>query len=117
MAAKDDLGRWGEDLAADYLRQHGYRVLERNWRCRQGEIDVVAEHDGEIVFVEVKTRSSLAYGHPFEAITLGKLARMRRLALAWCVDSGRHHRIRLDAIAIVAPRDTPVSIEHLVRLS
>lgn len=119
MGDRIELGRRGEQLAADYLTARGYRVIGRNWRCRDGEIDVIAEHGGETVFVEVKTRSSTDFGHPFEAITLGKMARMRRLAAAWCAatDSGTRRRIRIDAIAIIAPRDGSPSIEHLQRLS
>jgi putative endonuclease len=117
MAAKDDLGRRGENLATDHLLATGYSIIERNWRCSQGEIDIVACRNGEIVFVEVKTRSSLAYGHPLEAITVAKLARLRRLAGAWC----RAHpdvraEVRIDAIAIVAPTRGLVEIEHLERV-
>src|ERR1700710_1897870 len=117
MAAKDDLGRRGEKLAADHLLASGYEVLERNWRCSQGEIDIVAFKDNEIVFVEVKTRSSVAYGHPLEAITVSKLARLRRLAGAWCqahpdVRAG----VRIDAIAIIAPTRGLIEIEHLERV-
>ncbi|MDQ1587876.1 MAG: putative endonuclease [Microbacteriaceae bacterium] len=114
MAAKDTLGRQGELLATRFLEANGYRVIERNWRCSQGEIDVVAERGGETVFVEVKTRSSVAFGHPFEAITVSKLARLRRLAAAWCEQQGTApRRIRIDAIAVVAPHDEPAVIEHL----
>jgi len=114
MAAKDVLGRRGEDLAVDYLRRHGYRLLQRNWRCRQGEIDVIAARGDETVFVEVKTRTSTGYGHPFEAITASKLARLRRLAAAWCAESDTPvGRIRIDAIAVLAPQGVPASIEHL----
>ncbi|MCX7522126.1 YraN family protein [Microbacterium sp. STN6] len=114
MAAKDVLGRRGEEIAAAYLTERGYRVIARNWRCRQGEIDVIASQGSELVFVEVKTRSSLAFGHPFEAITLGKVARLRRLAAAWCDQSGaRAARIRIDAIAVIAPRGDEVRVEHL----
>lgn len=115
MARKDELGRRGEDLAARFLEDAGYRVIERNWRCRQGEIDIVACIADTLVFVEVKTRSSLAFGHPFEAITATKLARLRVLAAAWCAE---HHprasRIRLDAVAVIAPRSGPPAIEHLL---
>ena len=115
MKAKDRLGRQGEDLAADYLVEQGYSIIERNWRCRQGEIDVVAERDGITVFVEVKTRSGLRYGHPFEAITIAKLARLRRLAAAWCESAdSRRRQIRIDAIGVVAPPREQVTIEHLV---
>lgn len=84
MAAKDDLGRRGEDLAAQFLVDAGYTVIDRNWRCPRGEIDLVARDGEDTVFVEVKTRSSTAFGHPFEAITAQKLARIRGLAIAWC---------------------------------
>jgi putative endonuclease len=117
MAAKDDLGRRGENLATDHLTASGYRVLERNWRCVHGEIDIVAFKDGEVVFVEVKTRSSLAYGHPLEAITVAKLARLRRLAGAWCqAHPDVRAAIRIDAIAILAPTRGLVEIEHLERV-
>ncbi|MET0975287.1 MAG: YraN family protein [Leifsonia sp.] len=119
MITRIELGRRGEELAADYLTSIGYRVIDRNWRCRDGEIDVIAEEGRETVFVEVKTRSSTAYGHPFEAITLGKMRRMRRLAAAWCEAAGGPGRrlIRIDAIAVIAPRDGRPTIEHLQRLS
>lgn len=115
MARKDELGRRGEDLAARFLEDAGYRLIERNWRCRQGEIDIVAERDDTIVFVEVKTRSSLAFGHPFEAITASKLSRLRGLAGAWCAEhSPSATRIRVDAIAVLAPRGRRPEIEHLL---
>jgi len=114
MAAKDDLGKKGEELAVQYLVAHGFQLIERNWRCAQGEIDVIVRQGGSVVFVEVKTRSSTAYGHPFEAITVSKMARMRRLAAAWCEQAAqRPADIRIDAIAIVAPRDAAAQIEHL----
>jgi len=114
MAEKDDLGKHGEDLAVHYLLSHGFELIERNWRCSQGEIDVIARHDDAVVFVEVKTRSSTAYGHPFEAITFSKMARMRRLAAAWCEQAtSRPADIRIDAIAVIAPRDETARIEHL----
>ena len=117
MAAKDDLGRKGEALAADFLVEAGMQVVERNWRCAQGEIDLVARDGDELVFVEVKTRSSLGYGHPLEAITVAKLARLRRLAGAWCAaHPGDHGLVRIDAVAIVAPVFGAVVIEHLKRV-
>lgn len=114
MARKDELGKRGEDCAAAFLAKAGYRVVARNWRCPQGEIDLVVEAGGEVVFVEVKTRSGTGFGHPFEAITVVKLARLRRLAAAWCEQADVWPaRIRIDAIAVIAePGKTPV-IEHL----
>jgi len=117
MAAKDDLGRKGEKLAADYLADAGMQLVEKNWRCQQGEIDIVLRDGDETVFVEVKTRSSLAFGHPLEAITTAKLARLRRLAGAWCeAHPGQYRGIRIDAVAIVVPAFGAVLIEHLRRV-
>lgn len=117
MAAKDDLGRRGEAIAAQHLAASGLRVIDRNWRCQQGEIDLVLHDGDELVFVEVKTRSSVAFGHPFEAITAQKLARLRRLAAAWCeAHPGSHDRIRIDAVAVIAPADGDPSVEHLKRV-
>lgn len=117
MAAKDELGKRGEDLAAQFLSDAGYCVIDRNWRCARGEIDLVARDGNDTVFVEVKTRSSTAFGHPFEAITATKLARMNRLAYAWCAQaSGRVPRIRVDVIAVIAAPDSEPQLEHLVRV-
>lgn len=117
---KDLLGRRGEELAADYLEGHGYRLLDRNWRCAAGEVDIVALHESEIVFVEVKTRSGLDFGHPFEAVTPRKLARLRRLSAIWCSErraagglSSGYVGVRIDIIAVVATGEGPPVIEHL----
>lgn len=114
MAAKDELGRRGETLAAEHLTAIGFRLIERNWRCAQGEVDLVLEEGDELVFVEVKTRSSLAFGHPLEAITAQKLARLRRLSAAWC-DSheGWYPRVRIDAVAVLSPPDGATRIDHV----
>ncbi|GAA3869438.1 YraN family protein [Leifsonia kafniensis] len=113
MAAKDDLGRRGENYALSYLCAAGYQLVERNWRCAQGEVDLIVERGGEVVFVEVKTRSSVRFGHPFEAITAAKLARLRRLAYAWCAEADPPpRRIRIDAVAIVAAAGAEPVIEH-----
>lgn len=114
MAHKDEVGRRGEECAAQYLAGDGYRIIARNWRCPEGEIDVIVERDGEVAFVEVKTRSNTRFGHPFEAITVVKLARMRRLAAAWCEQAEVWpSRIRIDAIAVIAGPGTEPLVEHL----
>jgi putative endonuclease len=114
MTAKDDLGRYGEALAAEFLAARGLTVLEHNWRCPQGEIDIIATDGDVTVFAEVKTRSGLRYGHPFDAITLLKLTRLRALAAAWCrAHPGNHDRIRIDAIAVVVARGAASTVEHL----
>ena len=94
----------------------GLILLERNWRCPQGEIDLVLRDGDETVFVEVKTRSGVAFGHPLEAITSAKVSRLRRLAGAWCEAHPGSGRIRIDAVAVIAPRDLPAIVEHLERV-
>ncbi|ROS71981.1 putative endonuclease [Curtobacterium sp. PhB130] len=96
------LGARGETIAAEWLEAHGYTVVERNWRCARGEIDIIARHSGDLVFIEVKARAGATTGHPLEAITAAKLSRLRRLVPAWFAAhpeaSARH--IRIDAIAV-----------------
>lgn len=83
------LGLFGESCVADFRMQSGDEILERNWRVREGEIDLITlDKAGVFHFIEVKTRSSLAFGHPFEAITPLKLMRMQRLAMGWLVTHG-----------------------------
>ncbi len=114
MAAKDALGRRGEEIAARHLSAAGLEIVERNWRCPQGEIDIVAREGAALVFVEVKTRSGVGYGHPLEAITATKLARLRRLAGAWCeAHPNERGAVRIDAVAVIAPREGEAHIEHL----
>ena len=115
--AKDELGRRGEALAVDFLRQLGCSVLAQNWRCSLGEIDVIVCDGTETVFVEVKTRSSVAFGHPLEAITGEKLARLRRLAAVWCeAHPAPNREIRIDAIAVIASPGEAPQLDHLRRI-
>lgn len=116
MAAKDELGQRGERIAERHLLARGWTLLDRNWRCAQGEIDLVLRDGDETVFVEVKTRSSTAFGHPLEAISHAKLARLRRLASIWAEAHPGTGRIRIDAVAVVAPRRAPATVEHLERV-
>ncbi|GAA4156859.1 hypothetical protein GCM10022286_07780 [Gryllotalpicola daejeonensis] len=114
MAEKDVLGRSGEQLAARFLEAGGYQIVGRNWRGSRGELDIIAEHDGTTVFVEVKTRSGTRFGHPFEAVTPRKLRALRRLAGEWCAQAdAARGRIRLDVIAVIGGLDGPARIEHL----
>jgi len=116
MAPKDELGRRGEDLAAEYLEQQGLVVLTRNWRCRRGELDVVAtdlEHEC-LVVCEVKTRSSAGFGSPAEAVDRRKQHRIRQatqlflatLAMDWV-------QVRFDVLAVVAEPGRPVTLQHI----
>ena len=95
-------GLAGEERAAAWYTAAGYDVLARNWRCRDGEIDLILAVGPVIVFCEVKSRASDAFGLPAEAVTPAKQARLRRLAAQWLESSGRHPReVRFDVAAIL----------------
>lgn len=117
MAAKDDLGRRGEDIAADYLTDHGLVILARNWRCAEGELDIVAT-DGvdTVVFCEVKTRSGTTHGTPLEAVTRTKRRRIRRLAFLWMstIRPRGWPRLRFDVVGIVLRENAKPELTHLV---
>jgi len=113
MRAKDQLGLDGEAAASVHLERAGMRIVDRRWRCRFGELDIVALDGDTFVFVEVKTRRDLAFGHPFEAITPLKVARLRRLAGLWLEQTGQRGPVRMDAIGVIAPRSGPWRVEHL----
>jgi putative endonuclease len=100
------LGAAGEDLAAAWYADRGWRVLARNWRSgRDGELDVVATKDGVLAVCEVKARSSVAFGTPLEAVTPAKQARIRRLSAAYLAASGvRASRVRFDVAAVLDGR-------------
>lgn len=115
MRAKDAVGRYGEDVAARFVAAQGWTVLARNWRCADGELDIVALDGDELVAVEVKTRRSTAYGHPAEAVTYRKLARLRRLTARWLSEHDvRARSVRVDVVAVVVPRAGAAQVEHLV---
>ena len=114
MAAKDELGRRGEDLAAAWLEGQGLVVLARNWRCPEGELDIVATDRRVVVICEVKTRSGERFGSPFEAVTQGKRRKLRRLAMLWVTDSKvkGYPPLRFDVIGVLwRPGEQP-TIEH-----
>ena len=90
---------------ASWYRDQGYEVLARNWRCREGEIDLVLGRPGTVVFCEVKARSSGAYGLPAEAVGRVKQARLRRLAVMWLGESGRGAaEVRFDVASVLGGR-------------
>jgi putative endonuclease len=114
MRAKDELGRYGEECAAEFLTTAGWQILDRNWRCQAGELDIVACDGTTLVVVEVKTRSGTRFGYPAEAVNHQKLARLRRLAGQWLIEHDVHpSQIRIDVVSVLAPPDGPLSIEHL----
>jgi putative endonuclease len=113
MRAKDARGRWGEQMAAEHLIEQGLIVLDRNWRCDIGEVDIVARDGDALVICEVKTRSSRRFGDPLEAVTTQKAARLRRLAARWVVEHDvRPREIRIDLVGVVLS-DGGLEIEHV----
>ena len=108
------LGQAGEDLAVRYLLDRGMQVVERNWRCEHGEVDVVAVDGDHLVICEVKTRRSLAFGEPVEAVTRAKAARLRRLAAAYVRshESGSA-RVRIDVLGILFRAGEPPLVRHV----
>ena len=103
-AARLRLGAAGEERAATWYVAQGYAVLDRNWRCKEGEIDLICAKDRTLVICEVKTRSSLAYGHPAEAVTSAKQKRLRSLALLWLASQDppvRSDALRFDVAAVL----------------
>jgi putative endonuclease len=112
--ARQALGRYGEDVAARHLVEQGLVLLERNWRCDEGEIDLVLRDGATLVVCEVKTRTSLQVGTPHEAITDGKLARLQRLGERWAADRGvRPDGTRVDLVAVLRLRKGPAIVDHV----
>jgi putative endonuclease len=108
--ARRALGTKGEDVAAAWYVKQGYEVVARNWRCREGELDLIVRSGRTYVFCEVKTRTSTAFGAPVEAITRDKQMRIRRLAARWLEDGapGPAKDIRFDVASVLGPREVEV---------
>jgi putative endonuclease len=119
MRVKDAVGRFGEQVAVDHLEADGFVVLSRNWRCREGELDIVARDGDDLVIVEVKTRSSVAFGTPAEAVDRIKAGRIRRLALRWIGDEragggdATWSSVRFDVVAVLRTRTAGVEVTHV----
>lgn len=106
------LGAAGEALVARWYEANGYDVVDRNWRCRDGELDLVAAAPGILVFCEVKTRRVRAFGAPYEAVTRAKQRRIRRLAVCWLGERGvRARTIRFDVASVVYRRGSSPEVE------
>ena len=102
--ARRALGAGGERAVAEWYEQRGYQVVARNWRCRDGELDLVLRKGRTLVFCEVKSRSSVAFGAPVEAVTRAKQARLRRLAALWLEEQprARSSELRFDVASVLA---------------
>ncbi|MFZ1361507.1 MAG: YraN family protein [Candidatus Nanopelagicales bacterium] len=117
---RNALGAYGEDIAANYLANQGLRIEQRNWRCEQGEVDIVAVDHGELVICEVKTRRNTRYGHPIEAVTPRKLVRLRKLAGLWLKANscdGREREkftgVRIDVVGVLVEPGVRPQLTHL----
>ena len=108
--ARRALGAKGEDVAAAWYTKQGYEVVARNWRCREGELDLILRSGRTYVFCEVKTRTSTLFGAPVEAVTRDKQMRIRRLAARWLQDGapGPAKDIRFDVASVLGPREVEV---------
>ncbi|MFF0455551.1 YraN family protein [Nocardia africana] len=114
MAHNLALGAHGEELAAQFLQGAGMRIVERNWRCRYGELDLIVREADTTAFVEVKTRSGLGFGTPAESVTFAKQQRIRRLALLWLAEqSGPWRRVRFDVVSVLLLPGRDPRIEHV----
>lgn len=116
MNDKKERGDWGEERAARYLRLHGYRILERNFRCRQGEIDIIARKGTFVAFVEVKQRKNADFGEAREFVTWSKQRRILAAAELWLLKTRCELQPRFDVIEVYAPEGTRTlrpEIHHL----
>jgi putative endonuclease len=112
---RKEVGARGEKLAADFLKKRGYRILQKNFRCREGEIDIIAQKDECIVFVEVRTKKSTAFGTPEESVTLAKREKLISLANTYIQDYDKPPQSwRIDVVAVELTPDNRVSrLEHI----
>ena len=108
------LGRYGEDVAARHLIDLGMAVIDRNWRGRSGEIDLVLRDVNTLVICEVKTRTTADTGHPLEAVDAAKAGRLRRLAAEWIEATSAHPQdVRLDIVGVLQPGHGAAQVEHV----
>ncbi len=114
MAENQRVGARGEHIAAGWLRNHGMQVLATNWRCRDGEIDIVAQDGSTLVIVEVKTRTSSRFGTPAEAVAGAKLRRLRRLAAHYLARCPQYFpAVRIDVVAVLLQPGRDALVQHL----
>ena len=113
MAAHNELGKWGEDLATAYLEQKGYTIVERDWKSGRRDIDIIAIDGNTVVFVEVKTRKNSVFGEPEEAIDFHKLQNLQQAIDHYVKYKHIRQLIRFDIISIVGTIDQTPDIRHI----
>lgn len=107
------LGSEGEDLAVRFLQKKGYRIVARNYKTPVGEIDIIARDGDTIVFIEVKTRTDISFGYPFEAVNKRKRQKMKNLALLYLKRQGKESPVRFDVLSIFCMDNGKKDIEHI----
>lgn len=112
MGNRQTLGKMGEEVAANYLQKQGYQILDRNYRCSFGEIDIIARENNELVFIEVKTRTSIEFGLPQESVTKKKQLRIRKIAIHYLnnIHPG-FSELRFDVVSILIQGNKAPKIE------
>ncbi len=121
VPAKDprrETGRAGEDLAVRYLQEQGYRIVERNWRCRMGEIDIVAKDGPVLVIIEVRSKRGISHGSGLESVSGRKLAKLTGLAELYLVmEKISNVPVRLDVVSIVFDGEKTPKLEHVKNIT
>ena len=113
MAAHNELGKWGEEIAARYLSGEGYNIMHRNWRCGHRDLDIIATKDGEVVFVEVRTRRNTVFMEPEESVNYKKALSVSIAANAYLKFYHLNAPIRFDIITVTGTPDTSYTINHI----
>ena len=113
MAAHNELGKWGEDRAAEYLERKGYTIIERDWKSGRRDLDIVAKNGNVIVFVEVKTRRNSLYGQPEEAVDYRKLQSLQQAINHYIKFRQIRQEVRFDIISVVGTIGTEPDIQHI----
>ena len=115
MSNSQQIGIAGEEVAAALLKQHGYRILDRNWRYKNLEVDIIAAEQNVLVFVEVKTRTHLAYGMPYEFVDAAKQAKLIRAANQYIAANRYGGEIRFDVVSILYSKENNAYNSRLIR--
>ncbi len=113
MKQNIQVGKIGEDIAVEYLENKGYKVIQRNYKTKYAEIDIIAEKDNILIFVEVRTKTDEQFGTPEDTLTKAKLARVRKNAIAYSAKIHWKDRCQIDAICIILnPDNTVYRLSH-----
>lgn len=113
MASHNELGRWGETQAVEYLEKKGYTIIERDWKSRRRDIDIIALDEDVVVFVEVKTRRNNTFGEPEEAVDYWKQQNLKQAINHYVKSKNIHMDLRFDIISVVGAPESELEIKHI----